>query len=185
MEAARPERCPGLGDMWTRPRAAVVPEESPWEEMKRYDPRVSPCQSSEGKNRDELIGNVVSSCALGVPWGCCKTVLGRVKVAALARYHCLGTACAPQSDDPQWRGPNSKQPWDPYGCKTEETPPHTGVRRKRRGSPSFTSSCSWLGQEPTSALREMGPSSTERTLSANLREHSVSLVFFSAGDTCA
>lgn len=47
-----------------------------------------------------------------------------------------------------------------------------------------TSRCSWLGQEPSSALRETGPSSTERTLSANFREHSVSLVFFSAGDTC-
>lgn len=61
-----------------------------------------------------------------------------------------------------------------------------GVRVKRKGTSSVlsTSRCSWLGQEPSSALRETGPSSTERTLSANLREHSVSLVFFSAGDTC-
>lgn len=57
-------------------------------------------------------------------------------------------------------------------------------KRKGTGGPSVTSSCSWLGQEASSALRETGPSSTERTLSANFREHSVSLVFFSAGETC-
>lgn len=47
-----------------------------------------------------------------------------------------------------------------------------------------TSSCSWLGQDTSSALRDTGPSSTERTRSANFREHSVSLLFFSAGETC-
>ena len=57
-------------------------------------------------------------------------------------------------------------------------------KRKGTGGPSVTSSCSWLGQDASSALRETGPSSTERTLSANFREHSVSLVFFSAGETC-
>lgn len=69
------------------------------------------------------------------------------------------------------------------GGRTEGIP---GVRVKRKGTSSVlsTSRCSWLGQEPSSALRETGPSSTERTLSANFREHSVSLVFFSAGDTC-
>lgn len=54
---------------------------------------------------------------------------------------------------------------------------------KRKGT-LLTSRCSWLGQDTSSALRETGPSSTERTLSANFREHSVSLVFFSAGETC-
>lgn len=39
------------------------------------------------------------------------------------------------------------------------------------------SSCSWLGQDTSSALRDTGPSSTERTRSANFREHSVSLLF--------
>lgn len=57
--------------------------------------------------------------------------------------------------------------------------------RKGASSTLVTSSCSWLGQDASSALREMGPSSTERTLSANFREHSVSLVFFSAGETCS
>lgn len=57
-------------------------------------------------------------------------------------------------------------------------------RRKGPGGSWVTSSCSWLGQEASSVLRETGPSSTERTLSANFREHSVSLVFFSAGETC-
>lgn len=32
------------------------------------------------------------------------------------------------------------------------------------------SRCSWLDQDTSSALRDPGPSSTERTLSANLRE---------------
>lgn len=58
------------------------------------------------------------------------------------------------------------------------------VRRKGTSSVLSTSRCSWLVHELSSALRETGPSSTERTLSANFREHSVSLVFFSAGDTC-
>lgn len=69
------------------------------------------------------------------------------------------------------------------GGKTGAIP---GVRVERKGTSSLlgTSRCSWLGQEPSSALRETGPSSTERTLSANFKEHSVSLVFFSAGETC-
>lgn len=46
------------------------------------------------------------------------------------------------------------------------------------------SRCSWLDQEPSSVRRDPGPNSTERTLSANLREYRVSLVFFSTGDTC-
>lgn len=46
------------------------------------------------------------------------------------------------------------------------------------------SRCSWLDQEPSSVRRDPGPNSTERTLSANLREYKVSLVFFSTGDTC-
>lgn len=57
MEAARPESCPGLGDAWPRPEGAAVPGESPWGET-GHGPRVSPCQSPEGKNGDGLTGRL-------------------------------------------------------------------------------------------------------------------------------
>lgn len=65
-----------------------------------------------------------------------------------------------------------------------EDPPQRGPQEAQQAGNPSTSKCSWLVQEPNSALRVPGPSSTERTLSANLREQSVSLVFFSTGETC-